>query len=294
MIAGVLVVVVVLLAVLISTVNSGGKSTAAGPTPSHEPSTIAPAPAPKATVARPLTPVTGIASTHPPTATHKPKPAPGKGAPSPAIAKPKPKPKPQGPSPVGSWRLGAGGSSLTADTTDGAHALTSSHVTKGTGHGGCAVFNGTNSEATTAGSVLNTAGDFTVSAWVYLTKNTGFATAVSQDGTTDSGFYLQYSSQDQRWAFAVPGGRALSSGPPPLNTWVHLVGVVSTYAKQLRLVVNGEVEGITALPKLTSTTGDLVIGRGQWNGGPMDWFPGAVNDVEVFNRALTDSQVRAL
>jgi hypothetical protein len=39
------------------------------------------------------------------------------------------------------------------------------------------------------------------------------------------------------------------------------------------------------------STGSLAIGRGQWDGRPVDFWPGAVDQVQVFDRALTDAEV---
>lgn len=172
----------------------------------------------------------------------------------------------------------------------------------------CAAFNGTNSQFTTSGPVLNTApgSSFTVSAWVFMaafTPNDGFETIVSQDGVYDSGFYLQYSGADHRWAFArvtedtdngPPGIRALSTSAPSLSTWTHLVGVFDAADNQLRLYVNGVLEGTATDTSPFAATGRLAIGRAQFDGQPTDWFDGAANQIKVYNAALTAAQVGQL
>jgi hypothetical protein len=172
-------------------------------------------------------------------------------------------------------------------------------------NGDCATFNGTDSQFTTSGPVLNTApgSSFTVSAWVYMaafTPNDGFETIVSQDGVYDSGFYLQYSGADHRWAFArvtedtdngPPGIRALSTSAPSLSTWTHLVGVFDASDNQLRLYVNGVLEGTATDTSPFVTTGHLAIGRAQFDGQPTDWFHGAANQIKAYNVALTTAQI---
>jgi hypothetical protein len=172
----------------------------------------------------------------------------------------------------------------------------------------CAAFNGTNSQFTTSGPVLNTApgSSFTVSAWVFMsafTPNDAFETIVSQDGVYDSGFYLQYSGADHRWAFArvtedtdngPPGIRALSTSAPSLSTWTHLVGVFDASDNQLRLYVNGVLEGTATDTSPFAATGHLAIGRAQFDGQPTDWFDGAAKQIKVYNVALTTAQVGQL
>jgi hypothetical protein len=207
---------------------------------------------------------------------------------------------PSGPSAIGSLALAGSASDGT-----GAQAGSVSGVSWGSVHGGCGVFNGTSSDVTTSGPVLNTAAgsSFTVSAWVYLTKDNGFATAVSQDGSVNSGFYLQYSLADNRWSFARVKGdstaddtgvRALSTAPPALDTWTHLVGVYEGSSGQLRLYVNGTPAGTGTDATPYAANGDLAIGRAQFGGKPVDWFPGDISDVAVFDQALTASQIQAL
>ena len=67
--------------------------------------------------------------------------------------------------------------------------------------------------ADTEQTVVPTRGtNFSVSAWVRLDSADGaFQTVVSEDGDTNSAFFLQYSGADQRWAFSYVGARALAT-----------------------------------------------------------------------------------
>ena len=98
------------------------------------------------------------------------------------------------------------------------------------GQSGPAVaFDGTRGYGETGRSVVDPAGNWTVTAWVRLDRAPdGFATAVSEDGGPDSALALQYAPTG-RWALAVPGGvRALSENPPVRGRWTHLAGVRDT------------------------------------------------------------------
>ena len=202
------------------------------------------------------------------------------------------------PYPAGSWPLGG---TLGTDDSSGAHNAIANEVSL-TAQG--AVFNGTNSSITTSGPVLNTAagGSFTVAAWVYLTSTKSFATAVSQDGKVNSGFYLQYSVMDKRWAFArvahdtagSPGIRALSTSAPMTNRWTHLVGVYNAASGRLSLYVDGRAQGTATDSTPFASSGDLAIGRALFSSQQTDWFPGQIKDVEAFSQALTPAQAAAL
>ncbi|MFF4763178.1 LamG-like jellyroll fold domain-containing protein [Streptomyces sp. NPDC001292] len=203
--------------------------------------------------------------------------------------------RPSGPKPVGAWRLDERSGTYAADTA-GFHDGTASDVRWGAGDSGAALFNGVSSQITTRGPVLGTAPghSFTVSAWVYLTSASGFATAVSQGASGSSAFFLQYSGSDHRWAFSRPGVRALAAKPPVMNTWTHLVGVCDGDAHRLRLYVNGTQRGTANDNGPVTTPGSLMIGRATFNGRPADFFPGGIKNVQVFDQALSADQVAAL
>ena len=91
---------------------------------------------------------------------------------------------------------------------------------------------------------------------------------------------------------ASPAGiRALSTSAPKLYTWTHLVGVFDASDDRLRLYVNGVLEGTATDSSPFDATGDLVIGRAQFNGVATDWFNGAANQIKVYDQALTAAQV---
>ncbi len=118
------------------------------------------------------------------------------------------------------------GSGTTAEDSQGdADATLSGPTGWGPGVEGTAVtFDG--GEADTGGSLVDTAGSYSVSAWAKLDEAGGaFQTVVSQDTGGASGFFLQYSGADQRWAFSFVGLRALSPDKPETGRWYHLVGV---------------------------------------------------------------------
>ncbi|MDQ0988711.1 LamG-like jellyroll fold domain-containing protein [Streptomyces sp. V2I9] len=214
-----------------------------------------------------------------------PPPAPGFG---PAVVVPRPRP-------VGAWPLDERSGTRASDATGRRHAVATA-VRWGERPGQGAEFNGFTSEVVTDAAVIDTVrGSFTVSAWVRLgVIPPHFVTAVSQDGEETSGFYLQYSSHEGRWAFARPDLRVASRTRPVAGEWTHLTGVCDSFAGELRLFVNGVEEGAIHDRRPTPSEGPFVIGRARYGRIPVDHFPGSIKDVMVFDRALTEREARSL
>lgn len=195
---------------------------------------------------------------------------------------------------VGHWKLNDGSGTTAADSA-GNHPLT---LTAATWSPDGLVLNGAASAASD-GPVLNTRGtNYSVSAWVKADQfGGGFQTVVSEDGDTNSAFFLQYSGADQRWAFSFVGARALAAdlGQPVPGRWYHLVGVRDTVASTLTIYVDGAKAGTTSVLG-TADVGDgsFVVGRGKYGGKPVDYLTGTVDDVHAYDRALSAQEVAQL
>jgi hypothetical protein len=156
--------------------------------------------------------------------------------------------------------------------------------------------NGSTQYVDTGAPLVNSASDYTAAAWVKLDKADGaFQTVVSQDGPSNSDFFLQYSGADQRWAMSFAGVRALGPAKPNVGEWYHVVGVRDTVKGELRLYVNGALAGTTSacLPQ-AAPTGNTVIGRGKFGGNPVDYLAGTVDNVHLYDRALTATEIKQL
>jgi hypothetical protein len=152
------------------------------------------------------------------------------------------------------------------------------------------------------GQTLTTTGSFTVSAWANLAATTHNADIITQDGSQDSGFALQYDQSDNRWAFTMPASdtanptyiRAMSTSAPTTGTWTHLVGTYNAPTHTLSLYVNGALAGTATDATPINATGTLTLGRGQVNAAPTDYFTGDLSSIQTWNYALTATQVTAL
>jgi hypothetical protein len=156
--------------------------------------------------------------------------------------------------------------------------------------------NGSGQYVDTGAALLDTSGNYSASAWVKLNKADGaFQTVVSQDGDRDSAFFLQCSGQDQRFAMSFTGLRALSPTKPNPGQWYHLTGVRDAAKGELKLYVDGQLVAAKSACSLDSTsTGNTVIGRAKFGGNQVDFLDGTVDQVHVYDRALTDAEVRTL
>ena len=156
-------------------------------------------------------------------------------------------------------------------------------------------FDGQSQYGTTDGPVLDTVGNFTVAAWVRLDSTATWATAVSQNGNPSSGFYLQYSAADNRLAFSTSEGRALSDDVPVTGRWYHLVGVHDANAGTYTLYVDGSPQK-TVLHQAQGdpAPGPTAVGRGFSGGHNSDFWPGAIDQVHVWNRVLSSDDVNHL
>lgn len=159
---------------------------------------------------------------------------------------------------------------------------------------------GASSAAVTSGPVVNTAGSFTASAWVYL-RNRGTTAQIVLSQATSSplaGFQLFYSGANDRWKMGVTGMgqtapvavQSVGKAVPVTNVWTHLTGVYDGSSGTVELYVNGVSQGKVAAPAPGATTGPLMVGRDEMGAAPEN-FDGLIDEATVWNRALTKSEV---
>ncbi|MFF3350863.1 LamG-like jellyroll fold domain-containing protein [Streptomyces sp. NPDC002779] len=203
--------------------------------------------------------------------------------------------------PSGIWHLD---NSLTDSTAATPHPLTSSGTSWDAltrSGSGAAKLNGTSAYLSTSSGVLDTSKSFTVSVWTRLAKKDANYAVLSQAGTNASGFSLYYSTAYNAWIFnrhhtdvASPTiTRSVGTKPPVLNAWTHLAGVYDAAAQTIQLYVNGIPQGKPVPFTVTAwnASGGLQVGR-LWHAATgKEYFPGTVDEVRVWSRALADTEV---
>ncbi|OZV84425.1 hypothetical protein CA850_00760 [Micromonospora echinospora] len=203
--------------------------------------------------------------------------------------------------PIGWWRMDEPSASYEAyDSSPSQRNLYSWNGPIGRS-GGAAVFNRA-AVYETAQPALVTTQSYSVSAWVRLSDLNQHQTVVGQGGNNTGGFFLRYHQGANRWEFlttasdsaTAAGYAARSTSAPTLNTWAHLVGVFDSGTKQMKLYVNGAQNGTATNPTpwnapLPLSVGGILIGPNQSN-----MLNGSIDNVQVFQEALTAFDVSAL
>lgn len=206
--------------------------------------------------------------------------------------------------PVGQWPFDDGSGTAAADASgNGNNGLLVGAPAWGSGHlNGAMEFDGTSAYVDIPTNVIDLSGSFTVAAWVRLGRPVGDYAAVSQDGGAVSGFYLGSHASTHKFAFMLPDADADDAGrvivnskiTPVTGKWYRLVGVRDALSRQLRLYVNGRLEGTAAINRTWWVLGHTIVGRAMRAGKPADFWSGVIDDVRLYSRALGPAEIKAL
>jgi hypothetical protein len=195
---------------------------------------------------------------------------------------------------VAAYGLNAGSGSVVADGSGSGNGGTvSGAVWTGAGKfGGGLSFDGVNDWVTVNdSSSLDLTGALTLEAWVKPSALGGWRTVLLKERPGGM-VYALYANQDTSrpvgQVFIGSERNAVGSAGLALNAWSHLA---ATYdGSNLRLYVNGALVSTTAVTgSMVASTGVLRLGGNSVWG---EWFTGVIDEVRVYNRALTLAQVQ--
>lgn len=165
-------------------------------------------------------------------------------------------------------------------------------------------FNGTSGFVSAPSSSANSVpGSFTIDAWASLNANPSvLAPIVSKwnDVTTGNRSYFLAFDSNGRVRFTIaPFGSccvdAVSNSPVPLNQLTHVAGVFDASAGTLRVYING-VESVlltNGSNSVFTSNEPLLIGAGDL-AGARQFTNGLLDEVDLFNRALTQPEIQAI
>ncbi|MGW3950739.1 LamG-like jellyroll fold domain-containing protein [Streptomyces sp. NPDC004752] len=216
-----------------------------------------------------------------------------------------------------SWQMdeNTGATSVTGQGGDWPAELHGGAAPGGEGKDGTGLaLDGTDDYAATVSPVLNTAKSYSVSLWAKLPtdKPNRPTVALAQAGQNNSGFEIYHSSALGGWVFlrhgsdAAGGATAVRAVQPAcpsggteceaarLGTWTHLVGVFDNPNHQLKLYVNGTLSGTAEFTTPWDARGGTILGAAQHLGTMGNFFPGSLDEVQLFDYQLTDAQVGTL
>jgi hypothetical protein len=204
-------------------------------------------------------------------------------------------------SPVSYWRLGEAAGTTAADeqgANNGTYTNSPTLAQAGalTGDANTAVsFDGTNDRTDVAYVAGLNPDKFTVEAWARPTGGAGTNRGVVGSYHEVSGVfgYGIWAASDNTWKLYVGNGSARTTVTGPavtLNAWTHLVGTYD--GTNARLYVNGNLAATVAVSYARNTTAALGIGAWNNNGTWQEYFPGRIDEVAVYNRALSVTRIQ--
>jgi alpha-N-arabinofuranosidase len=210
--------------------------------------------------------------------------------------------------PIGQWNFDEGTGTSSADLSGHGHPATlmgaSSWAPAGKEGAGLAL-DGVSSYADVGVTLIDTTSSFTVAVWANLTVVGAWNIALSEDDVEGSLFGLKLRGDgSNQFDFDVE----LSDGTTPAfvvaqststaqaSTWVHLAGVRdASGGGTVKVYVNGALQANAALGQaLLAASGHFVIGRGLYNGASGSYFHGTLDEVAVYDVALTSGQVATI
>jgi len=136
---------------------------------------------------------------------------------------------------------------------------------------------------------------FTVSFWAKVKGGSSYRAPVSnrQSGTT--GGFIFYVAPGNNWEFWTGKGSNWNRSVGPsvsIGSWTFITGTFD--GTDQNFYINGELVDTDAFTVNTNMTRNLRIGAGRNESTPIYYFPGDIDDVKVYNRALTLSEISNL
>ncbi len=153
------------------------------------------------------------------------------------------------------------------------------------------VFNGTSSRIVTK-NIPDLSRNFSMSAWFNTQSLVPWGTILDCRTSTNAGIGIEHNS---KVSFTTSKGPSYdifyANFVLQTNAWVHVIAIYDGVQKLI--YINGQLDNVLTynLP-LLSTTEPFVFGdRGVSPSGPGNYFKGKIDDIAIWNRALTADEV---
>ncbi|GAB4008676.1 hypothetical protein GCM10029992_65680 [Glycomyces albus] len=151
-------------------------------------------------------------------------------------------------------------------------------------------------------AVVDSDRSFSVGGWVRLDALDANATVVSIAGEHRPGLRLRYAASEGAWQFVMHGTDApesesswltvLSASGVEADRWYHLIGVFDAAAGEMRLYVDGQLQGTRTGPtEPWAADGPTVIGCAAESTRRWDHLTGSLHDVRLWRGPIDLGQM---
>ena len=165
--------------------------------------------------------------------------------------------------------------------------------------------------ATLPSAVKFTSGDFTISTWFYPTTTSFFQFLFMRgyawgDQEGDIGLKInpnsgdldfQAQTSDGQWLFGWDAPESLLSSPFNLDQWNQVVVTRDSTTGTYTMWMNGTDVGSQVSSEDISDTNDtnpFIVGGMTTSSGVADGFQGALDEFDIFNRVLSNTEIAAM
>ena len=198
----------------------------------------------------------------------------------------------------GYWAFNEASGTKAIDSWGANHGTLASTATRSTGYTGQSLkLDGTaNSYASLPAGFINTLTNFTICAWVKMDALANWMRVFDfGNGTNNYLFFTVQAGKAGLVRYAIKNGGAEQTlnynYTVPLNTWTHFA--ITQSGKLCSLYINGALvatnTNITINPAAIGSTSLNYIGKSQYAADAM--LKGAVDEMRIFNRALTAAEL---
>lgn len=138
----------------------------------------------------------------------------------------------------------------------------------------------------TSPAAYNLTNSISLSAWVKPTSvNSTNQTIAGWGGTGNDGYKI-YMTNTNKFSLFTNGGEVVGSTTPVNGTWYHVTGTIDASGTVGSIYVNGKLEN-SGTVAISAGTGPFLIGRNPSSSA--QFFTGAIDEVRLYKRALTES-----